>query len=210
MPDCRAVFIWAMDKTSPSDVNLLRQHVIMAQTCGWSIKILGHPSLVVSEPLFIPYFFGEPNNPNMPGIFDHSQTVPPGFLSGEYDRAWIVIFDHSQTISGDFEFSFLDENEEYKYPFSDLCYNLNTECKPRDMCLVIMGRQSGKALLPLSPIIESPDGDRIIITSMSQLENKPDKFNLAAQLNCNFIWRDAFIKERNRLQGYQTPQILPP
>jgi hypothetical protein len=203
-----------MDKISPPEIEFLTEHIKVLEGCldplnnpTWEIQIYGHPSIGMN-PDIGQYYCGEPLFTVLrESAFDYSQMINgdpnpnPGFLTGEYDRAWIVIYDHSSMINGEFRFN--GNDLAYRLPYSVLADWLTLECHPEDMCLVVMGEKSGRALSPLA------DGSRLTISSMTDTENVLDHFNMARRLDCSFNWRSAFQAEKDYLQGYQTPQILP-
>ena len=181
-PENRAVFIW--DST---DVNLLNIYVNKARALGMTVKILQGVDITPDA---------------LDRTFDFSQDNPPGFLTGTYQRAWIVISDFSQ------DSNFLFSNQPYLYERLKCWLDDPANMQVANMCVVIMGTHSGRALWAL----EGPN--RTVITSMMDTEEvDPDGFNMAQHLDSSFNWRSAYEAELYRLANLtpvQTPQILPP
>ena len=199
----RAVFIWA-DDTGNQD--LIDSYIGKAEYLGMDYIVLGPDNRGVEDISDKNNYIGVPTYDYLRvNVFNHSYM---GFLTDEnpYPRAWIVIFDHSYMVNGQFNF---DPNGNYPglnmtCPYADIKGWLdNGKIPANDVCVVVIGGGSGKALYPLW------DPRRIVMCSQGPGQNVPDNFNMAQHLDYRFAWREAFNAEIPNVPN-QNPQILPP
>lgn len=192
----KAAFIWAHDKP-PHDISTLVNAYGIAKQLGYEVGIWCNVNEKDKHGIeFQNDWRGEPTQANI------INDCFGNFLQGNADGIRVFIDDHSHWVNGATGFEFYDGvppgNSNYIVDYAAMNAEMKT-ISNGDKCLVVRGRNSGRAIPPLCT------SDWAVITTQSENESvDPDQYNIACHLTNPPL--DCYNMEKERLAGENPPQ----